>query len=192
MQDGDRNTQFFHAVIRERRRRNTITLHDADGAVLSDPKTIAQRAATFFGNLFTASKYSMHEDLFENYPRVITDEMNSKLVAIPSAKEIWDAIITLSADSAPGDDGFTGHFFRGCWEIIQSDMVDMIQGFFLGDYLHHKIMSTSLTLIPKIDKPRSIADYRPISLATFVSKVVSKILASRLAEVRFRQRKKYT
>lgn len=55
LQDGDRNTQFFHAVIRERRRRNTITLHDADGAVLSDPKTIAQRAANFFGNLFTAS-----------------------------------------------------------------------------------------------------------------------------------------
>lgn len=183
LQDGDRNTKFFHAVIRERRRMNTITLQEANGEVINDPKIIAQHAATFFGNLFTASPYAMHESLFDEYPRAVTNEMNSRLTAIPELQEIWDAISHLSSDSAPGPDGFTGHFFRGCWQIIQSDMVEMIQGYFLGDYLSHNIMATSLTLIPKIAKPMNIADYRPISLANFASKVVSKILASRLAHV---------
>lgn len=65
MQDGDRNTKFFHAVIRERRRRNTITLQDSNGAIIRDPKDISERAATFFEKLFTASPFAMHEELFE-------------------------------------------------------------------------------------------------------------------------------
>lgn len=183
LQEGDRITQFFHAVIRERRRRNMITLQEADGKVITDPKIIAQRAVDFFENLFTASPYFMHEELFDDYPREVTEDMNAKLIEVPTTREIWDAVSQLSPDSAPGVDGFTGHFFRVCWQIIQSDIVEMIQGFFLGDYLHHTVTSTSLTLIPKIDKPRTIVDYRPISLSTFASKIVSKILASRLADV---------
>lgn len=80
-------------------------------------------------------------------------------------------------------DGFTGHFFKGCWDIIQHDMVEMIHGFFMGDYLQHQVTLTALTLIPKVRKPRSLADYRPISLSTFASKVVSKILATRLSQI---------
>lgn len=59
----------------------------------------------------------------------------------------------------------------------------MVIGFFQGDYLHRDITTTLLTLIPKIDKPKSLADYRPISLASFASKLISKILASRLATI---------
>lgn len=164
LQDGDRNTKFFHAVIRERRRLNTITIHDTNGEITRDPKAISQQAALFFEALFKASPFIMHEELFENYPSLVTEEMNDKLSEIPSAQEIWDSVYQLSADSAPGVDGFTGHFFRGCWQTIQADMVEMILGFFKGDYLHHDIMATSLTLIPKVDKPRNIVDYRPISL----------------------------
>lgn len=123
----------------------------------------------------------LHEDIFSNYPGSVTADMNSMLCAVPNTTEIWDAICSLSTDSAPGIDGYTGHFFRGCWQIIQQDMIDMIHGFLLGDYRHYHITSTSLTLIPKVNKPRVIADYRPISLSSFASKVISKIIASRLA-----------
>lgn len=125
----------------------------------------------------------MHDELFHQYPSTVSLDMNNLLCAIPTSQEIWESICSLSADSAPGMDGFTGHFFRGCWNTIQADFVDMIQGFFLGDYLQQRVTATSITLIPKITKPRSLADYRPISLCNFSSKVVSKILASRLAGV---------
>lgn len=66
---------------------------------------------------------------------------------------------------------------------VQNDIIQMIQGFFLGDYLHRRVTAITLTLIPKVDKPRSLADYRPMSLSNFTSKMVSKILATRLAEI---------
>lgn len=53
--------------------------------------------------------------------------------------------------------------------------------FFLSDYLHHDISNTSLTLLPKVEKSKALSDYRPISLATFASKLVSKIISSRFA-----------
>lgn len=109
--------------------------------------------------------------------------MNHNLSQVPSPQEIYKAACDLSTDSAPGMDGFTCHFFKGCWDIIQHDMVEMIQGFFMGDYLHHRVTLTALTLIPKVRKPRSSADYRPISLSTFANKVVSKILATRLSQI---------
>lgn len=49
--------------------------------------------------------------------------------------------------------------------------------------MHHRVNSTSLTWTPKVYKPRDIADYRPISLSTFASKMVSKILATHFSLV---------
>lgn len=88
-----------------------------------------------------------------------------------------------SVDNAPDVDGYKGNFFQGCWPIIQEDILRMVQRYFLGDYLHKHMQLTSLTLIPKIKKPRTLADYRPISLSNFSSKVVSKILANKLARI---------
>lgn len=38
LQDGDRNTKFFHAVIQERCCTNAIMLHETDGTIINDPK----------------------------------------------------------------------------------------------------------------------------------------------------------
>ena len=39
---------------------------------------------------------------------------------------------------------------------------------------------THIALIPKIKEPKSVSDYRPISLGNVVSRIVSKVLANRL------------
>lgn len=57
------------------------------------------------------------------------------------------------------------------------------EDFFQGDYLHKDITTTILTLILKVEKPKSLADYRPISLASFASKLISKIIASRVSKI---------
>lgn len=125
----------------------------------------------------------MHDELFEGYPSCVTSVMNGELEVIPTTQEVWEAIQSLHPDSAPGPDGFTGHFFRGCWEIIQNYVVDMVQGFLLGDRLHRTVKSALITLIPKVETPAAFSDFRPISLSTFGSKIITKILANRFAYV---------
>lgn len=82
--ESGRNSKFFHALIRGRRARNKISLHGVNDSIIKDPKIIAEMAAKHFGELFTASNYYLPDDLFMEYPRQVTDEMNTCLSQIPT------------------------------------------------------------------------------------------------------------
>ncbi|VFQ69832.1 unnamed protein product [Cuscuta campestris] len=114
---------------------------------------------------------------------VITQEDNAKLSKIPTAEEIREAVWSINPNSAPGPDGFNGSFFRAAWHIIQNDVISATQEFFIGINLPKSYGSTFLSLIPKIDNPKSFGDYRPISLSTFMSKVNTRILADRIQQL---------
>lgn len=68
LQDGDRNTSFFHVVTQERRRRNSIALSGRDGDIVSHPQDVCNMAMPYFAQLFTATLYIMHDGLFDQYP----------------------------------------------------------------------------------------------------------------------------
>lgn len=109
--------------------------------------------------------------------------MNQELCSIPSEQEIWESVKAIPPDSALSEDGFTGHFYRECWETIKEDIMEMVQDFFQGDYLHQSITTTILILLPKTLKPKSLLEFRPISLASFAINFLLKILATRLARI---------
>lgn len=117
---------------------------------------------------------------FGQYPQKVSNDDNSQLSQIPSTDEICKAIQELSPDSSPGIDGYTGYLNMHCWDIICEDLSAVITGFFLGDHLFKGISSTTFILIPKVQDPNSLSQYRPISLSHFVSKVITKIIASRI------------
>lgn len=85
--------------------------------------------------------------------------------------------------SAPRKDGFTGHFYRSCWDNIKDDLLEMVIDFFKGGYLPSDVTDTKLILIPKVDHARSMGDFRPISIRNSLAKLISKMLASRLASI---------
>ncbi|CAN1163366.1 hypothetical protein LINPERHAP2_LOCUS24999 [Linum perenne] len=53
LQQGDRNSKFFHAAVRYRKQRNQITkLQDDQGIWISDPEKLKDLAISFFSDLF--------------------------------------------------------------------------------------------------------------------------------------------
>ena len=40
-----------------------------------------------------------------------------------------------------------------------------------------------LVLLPKVDHPNKLKDYRPVSLSNFTNKIISKVLSTRLAYI---------
>lgn len=66
---------------------------------------------------------------------------------------------------------FTGCFYQGCWTIIKSEVIAIVQDFFQGSALPRGIASTSLVLISKVDNPTGLGDLRPISFCNFSGKV---------------------
>ncbi|XP_060179789.1 uncharacterized protein LOC132609695 [Lycium barbarum] len=123
---------------------------------------------------------SRYFHILNHIPHLITEENNNMLTKIPKEEEIKDAIFNLSSESTAGPDGFNGTFFQKCWDIIKSEVIDFVQEYFNGRNLTKFYNHTCLVLIPKVISPTSFSQMRPISLTNFTTKIISKILSSRL------------
>ncbi|WVZ62234.1 hypothetical protein U9M48_012000 [Paspalum notatum var. saurae] len=88
----------------------------------------------------------------------------------------------MPSDKAPGPDGFTGIFFKECWEIIKEDVVaDFHQLHGLNGSHFNLLNSANIVLIPKKLEAARMSEFRPISLIHNIAKIFSMMLANRLA-----------
>jgi hypothetical protein len=46
-------------------------------------------------------------------------------------EEVRDVVFSMSADSSPGPDGFSGSFYRVAWDILKYDLLNAVSLFFL-------------------------------------------------------------
>jgi len=119
----------------------------------------------------------------ETIPSLVSEAENHKLLRIPQSAEIKEAVFALNGDGAPGPDGFGGHFYQTYWDIVGRDVEHSVQDFFQGGLMPNNINSNLIVLIPKVPGENSMGDYRPIALANFQFKIITKILADRLAYI---------
>nr|GEW20960.1 RNA-directed DNA polymerase, eukaryota, reverse transcriptase zinc-binding domain protein [Tanacetum cinerariifolium] len=75
------------------------------------------------------------------------------------------------------------NFFRKFWAVFGSDFCTAVEWFFEHASFPVGCNSSFVALIPKSLEPKSVGDYRPISLIGSIYKVVTKILATRLSSV---------
>ncbi|GJV39734.1 RNA-directed DNA polymerase, eukaryota, reverse transcriptase zinc-binding domain protein [Tanacetum coccineum] len=68
-------------------------------------------------------------------------------------------------------------------DIIKKDLHDFINSFFASCDMPYGANSSFFTLIPKVNNPTLITDFRPISLIGIHYKIIAKILANRLSKV---------
>ncbi|KAE8729811.1 Vacuolar protein sorting-associated protein 32-like protein 1 [Hibiscus syriacus] len=106
---------------------------------------------------------------------VITD-----LIKNVTIDEIKEALFNQGNDKAPGPDGFTPLFFKHSWSVIGDDFVDAVKYFFQESNIHPAFNSTIIALIPKIQNPSKVRDFRPISCCSVVYKTITKILVKRM------------
>ncbi|GKF19672.1 RNA-directed DNA polymerase, eukaryota, partial [Tanacetum coccineum] len=100
-----------------------------------------------------------------------------------SRDEIRKAVWGCGENKSPGPDGFTFDFFRKFWQVVGPDFCTAVEWFFDHAAFPIGCNSSFIALIPKSLDPKSVGDFRPISLIGCVYKVVTKILQSRLSLV---------
>ena len=64
-------------------------------------------------------------------------------------------LFSLFSDSAPGPDGFSASFFKSCWDIIRSDLMEDASDFMSGKQFPISFGASIIALIPKVDHPNS-------------------------------------
>ncbi|KAK1682165.1 hypothetical protein QYE76_043013 [Lolium multiflorum] len=184
LKEGDRNTRYFHRHAVWRARKNKIKgLEDSDGNWHTDTGEMRNLATDYFRHLFTADQ-SIDPPLIVNlFEEKVTVEMNEGLCADFTDKEIGDALFQIGPLKAPGLDGFPARFFQRNWGVLQGEITAAVKLFFETGVMPAGINDTALVLIPKLDDPRRMSEFRPISLCNVVYKVVSKCLVNRLRPI---------
>ncbi|XP_026459628.1 uncharacterized protein LOC113360323 [Papaver somniferum] len=117
----DKNTHFFHNVVKLRNMYNTIHIVRNDqGNWLDCREQVVSLFESHFKKVFSSSKpcdADIHDVLKDIHP-IITDEINLSLVAIPTVDEIYSTVKVMEPWNSPGPDGFPAGFFRDNWDIV--------------------------------------------------------------------------
>jgi hypothetical protein len=98
-------------------------------------------------------------------------------------KEVWETIKQLPSDKAPIPNGFTWLFYKLlCWSVIKEDIMTVMFAIWSRNFCNFNTLNNAyITLIPKVEDAEQVKDFRPISLVHNFAKLVTKLLANRLA-----------
>jgi len=182
--EGDRNTAFFNRSAKIRDAQSFISLLKDGNNVLTNSADVENHVLDYFTIIFSVNEDYIANDLPDKYiPQLVTPADNDFLTALPLADEIKRAVFDLSGDAAPGPDGYSGQFYHCYWHIIGGDVVKSTQYFFTHNYIMPNLNSSLIILIPKVPGADKLDNFRPIALANFQFKIITKIIADRLGSI---------
>lgn len=181
LREGERNAEWFHRQATWRKKHNTITrLMNENGQWVEQKEILHNMSTNFFKGLYTEDKNINPQGLLGLFNEMVSQGMNEALEKDFTEKEISDALFQIGPLKAPGPDGFHARFYQRNWGIIKGEVVDAVKQFFADGIMPEGLNDTVIVLIPKGSDPKSLRDFRPISLCNVIYKVISKCLVNRL------------
>ena len=184
LQSGNRNTKYFHCQATYRKRRNHIHgIRDKDGVWQSRDPAIEHIIVDYYKELFSSSQPRELEEVLGGVDWVVTEDMNLQLGAEFTVAKVELALKQMGPLKAPGPDGMAPIFYQSYWHIVGNDITTAVLACLKDGSLLKKINHTHICLIPKVQNPESVKDFRPISLCNVLYKLVAKVLANRLKKI---------
>ncbi|PNX97198.1 cysteine-rich receptor-like protein kinase, partial [Trifolium pratense] len=177
--DGDANSRYFHASIKGRRRKNQLVSIKKGDEWLQGVDCIKNEVKLHFEQNFI-EEWLDRPFLSGIEFNKLNDDDNAILLKPFGEEEVREVIWNCDGNKSPGPDGFNLNFFKDCWSMVKSDILDFLNEFHHSAILPKAITASFLALIPKKDHPQELCDYRPICLIGSLYKILSKILAARL------------
>ena len=174
---GDANSKFFHRRINDHRRKNHIQrLKKGQGWAFNHEdkeKVSRDHFAVVMGRPIERTLDLNWDNL--DQPALDLHSLDDPI----SEDEIKTAIFQMPADKALGPDGYTGAFFRACWDVIKGDFMEAVIAFHnLWISSLPLLNSANIVLIPMKEGVDYVTDHRrPISLIHSFAKIIAKALA---------------
>lgn len=173
------NTRYFHLMAKARQNKNFINSVIVNDNVVEDPHLIKLEVHNHFQKLFS-EEWKVRPFFCPNRNILIDESMRANLTANFSELEIWNAIKGCDGNKAPGPDGFNIASIKKGWDFMKDDILRFMEEFHKNSNLPKGFNASFITLVPKVENPLKLSDYRPISLIGSMYKILSKVLAARL------------
>lgn len=177
---GDRNTKFYHAAtVVKRTQKRVAGLRNIDDDLITDKGTMKKMMTDYFKDLFSKdNSCDISVAIRGRFPDLSAKSKNE--ISRPVLDdEIKCAIFDMAPLKAPGPDGLHAMFYQRMWPVVGNSIVKMVKDFFATGILPDNLNDTLITLIPKVDNPDRVNQFRPISLCNVCYKIITKTLTNR-------------
>lgn len=181
IRSGDRNTKFYHAATRVRKVTNRTTrLKDNYGNWVVDTEGMKNLVYQHFTRIFSRDTNGTEGDeMIANFPQ-LNNERWDWFNADFTPDEVKKAIFDMSPYKAPGPDGFHAGFYQKSWATVGNVITKQTLDFLNSGVMEEGLNDTLVTLLPKVNNPEEVAQFRPISLCNVSYKVITKVMTNRI------------
>ena len=182
--EGDNNSKYFNSVIKGRRRKLFIhKVVNENGVWVQGYYNTAHVAWKHFKGIFSGEEKHINEHTLECIPRMISQDQNTQLTVMPNMDELKEVVFSMNPNSAGGPHGMNGYLYKKCLHIIKNDVMEVLQAFFREQMIPKYFSHSCIVFLPIVNNPNKKAEFRPISLSNFTSKIISKIVSKRLSPI---------
>lgn len=184
LREGDQNTKYFHKSVKERINKGRIeSIEDMDGNRFYGEQVSEQFVAHFKNVLGNSKEVDPINEPDQLFTRKINPASAEYMVRPITDDEIRAALFDIDDEKAPGPDGYSSKFFKSAWSIIGPDMCKAIKEYFTNGKLLKEVNATVIALVPKVQNPNKVSEFRPIACCNVTYKCISKVITNRIKGV---------
>jgi hypothetical protein len=148
LQNGDRNTKFFHMYASQRKKANRICeITNADGVRCASPTDISSAFLEYYQSLFSSSGPIRVDACLKVLEERVTPKMNAQLASDFTKDKIHTVISQMAPYKSQGSDGFASCFFQKYWLMIVEEVFQAILFCFNSGRSLETINYTNIVLI---------------------------------------------
>lgn len=175
LKGGDGNMIFFQAYACGCKMGNTIWgLSKGDVSMVESFDELSELGVEHFLSLFKAQEEASIAEIIRIvgfFPRFLEDVDNNMLMEEVSVEELGMVLQSFQKDKSLGPDGWSIEFYAGFNELLGSDLLGVVEESRRMGMIHNPFNATFIALIPKLDNPTSVNDFRLISLCNCIYKL---------------------
>ncbi|XP_074315728.1 uncharacterized protein LOC141651938 [Silene latifolia] len=185
--DGLPTRFLFNRVKQRSSKQRLISLRTSHGTWITDPIEIEAEICSYFRSIMgtqqasQAPLFQSTEDFLDDLDIPSLSPADCSTLSTPFTEvDVLNVVRSMDGSKSPGPDGITPRFYQVFWPQIGHLVSAAILHFLNSGVMLKEWNQTHIILIPKVEHPELVTQYRPISLCNVIYRIASKCLANRL------------